>query len=351
MAENYSPDPTPELNTQMDSSPPTTPQSADSHGAGNFPSVQALRPMPLAPPPALPREGGCSLAQDPHHPRPRPAQAPPPGRQRGDGTTGSPSLPGCRPSPGVPGAQGSLWSRNRLCFVAVYSWACRTLGADGLGSLSTGLSLLPLQALLRTKSRGYRLRREVHTHSPASLAWPRSHRGHRQARDVQSGRACGHTWGCHVVRSPAQVCQASPTPAHMLWTGASQPWMPSTAGGPRVRVQEGHRGQAGAKSSTRVPREQALREPRGSRPPGSWGPLGTGQGTDCAGGSVVLGQGSLTSFTLPQAPNTRPMCQLCPSWGGSELGEAEVAAGALQGCPPTWRSAPARFPEDTLFSR
>lgn len=50
---------------------------------------------------------------------------------------------------GSRGPRGSLWSRNRLCLMAVYGWACRTLGADGArGALSARLSLLPLQASL-----------------------------------------------------------------------------------------------------------------------------------------------------------------------------------------------------------
>lgn len=180
---------------EMDSRPPTNPQCADSHGAGNFPSIQGTAPTPPGPTPApatLPLHPGKEAAvwvQDPAPPPPRPAQAPPPARQRGDGTHGLtiPSRGAVLPR-GSRGPRGSLWSGNRLSLVALYGWACRTLGADGAGgALSAGLSLLPLQASLRTKRRGYRLGGEVHTHSPASLAWPRSPRGHRQAQWTGKG--------------------------------------------------------------------------------------------------------------------------------------------------------------------
>lgn len=74
--------------------------------------------------------------------------------------------------------------------------------------------------------------------------------------DMQTGHACGHTWGAATVgRSPAEVCQSSPTlPTSSDW-GPPQPWMPSTAGDPECGYKMGHRGQTGAKSSTRVPRE------------------------------------------------------------------------------------------------
>lgn len=244
---------------EMDSSPPTTPQCADSHGAGSFLSVQGTASAPPGPTPApatLPFHPGKETAvwaQDPAPPPPRPAQAPPPARQRGDGThrLTVPSRGAVLPR-GSRGPRGSLWSRNRLCLMAVYGWACRTLGADGArGALSARLSLLPLQASLRTKSKGYRLGREVHTHSPASLAWPRSHRGHRQAR----GRAewpClrTHMGGCH-----GGAVTSSPSPPTCSDWGPPQPRMPSTARDPECGYRKGHRGQAGAKSSTRVPRE------------------------------------------------------------------------------------------------
>ena len=108
--------------------------------------------------------------------------------------------------------------------------------------------------------------------------------------DMQSGRACGHTWGLprwcghqhgsarHHPPRPRALTEGLPS------RGCSV--LPETPSAGTGRGTEG-------RQEPRAPPGSP-----GSRPPGSRVPWEQVRGTDCAGGSVVLGQGSLTSFTL-----------------------------------------------------
>lgn len=101
-----------------------------------------------------------------------------------------------------------------------------------------------------------------------------------------------------------------------------------------MRVQEG--AQAGRSQPTQGPQEQAPRElgPQ-EQAPGSWVPWEQASGALTALGALVIWVKKPLTFSRRSqgSKHSRPMCQLCPSWGGSELGEREVPA--LQGCSPT----------------
>lgn len=250
--------------------------------------------LPPRHPPAAPREGsGCPEPQDPASLSPL-AKPPPPAGRNGDSTHGL-----AIPSGGAVltrGPRGSLRPGNGLCVGALHSRACGTLGTDRAGgTLSAWFSFLPLQALLGTKRRGYRLGRG-HTHSPASWAGPGiTQHGGAQTRQAQ-GTGKGTCLWTHT--GPAWWCQDARRPLHPPlcsgW-GASPAvdtqccWCPRVQGG----TEDGQEPQ----NSVRVPGEQS-------------------RGSACSGVPVVT---SPLSGRPQGSTRPRPTWRLCSSWGGSEL--------------------------------
>lgn len=263
------------------------------HVPARGPGLALPAPWPPGHPPAAPREGsGRPEPQDPASLSPL-AKPPPPAGRNGDSTHGL-----AIPSRGAiltRGPRGSLRPGNGLCVGALHSRACGTLGTDRAGgTLSAWFSFLPLQALLGTKRRGYRLGRG-HTRSPASWAGPgitqqggtdKTGAGDRQGNMLVDAHGAG-MW-CQDARRPLHP------PLCSGW-GASPAvdtqccWRPWVQGG----TEDGQEPQ----NSVRVPGEQS-------------------RGSACSGVPVVT---SPLSGRPQGSTRPRPTWRLCSSWGGSEL--------------------------------
>ena len=90
--------------------------------------------------------------------------------------------------------------------------------------------------------------------------------------------------------------------------------------------------------------------PQGAGSQGA-GPQGAGSPGNRSGPLTALGalwfwvkEASPLSRCSQGSKHSHPTCQLCPSWGGSELGEAEVAVRPSAGLPAHLVLSPSQVP-------
>lgn len=151
--------------------------------------------------------------------------------------------------------------------MAVYSWACRTLGPMGPGVLSTGSPSAP-SGLAEDKEQRVQAA-EGGAHTLTCIPWlllasQVTQRAQTGKGTWQRARVLVDTHGAAtVVRPPAQVCQASPTPP------TCSDW-----GLPAVDAQYCRRPpEKGTEGAQRAGKPRAPPGSPGSRPPqgaGSW---------------------------------------------------------------------------------